>query len=288
MKKSLIILISFCFSFISFFRPISILANENQEALIIPDAMLINSDEKGDIERLGPEIVEYANLFEDENIDASESDINFKGAYCIYVDLDIFKELPITREYLINSTKTAARVWAVPVHSNGKTVIVQVSKGLDLDVINQNNLSPQEVEDINENAGKWQVVASTCYDRIIDFEKELSGIYKSNDISEQDLECILFGGVPGIQSVIGVLIDENDVVGLVSLERDIEGEGNTLSKYKVYPVNEFVKSTKTLSSTINEKAPETAKKHDSTKLAYIFVGGIIVLVVGGLIWKRTR
>ena len=302
MKKHFVFLV-YLFSIIFLLKPLPIFATEGHNEILMPDAQLFNSEDRSAIEELTPDIIEFANLFQDENIEASESDIDFSKTYCVYTDVDVFDKLPITRQKVEELTTAAKKVWAVPVYSNGKTVIVQVSKGLKLNERSQMNLTPDEIEEIKTKEGKWQVVASTCYDHIIDIEKKLQEIYDSNNISDKKLECIFFGGVPGIQSIIGVLLEEDVAIGVTSLQKDFVVENNsqtkgkekniTISKDKVYTVEEFAENTKILRTIDNNVQDSTSglfisKEQKWTNTGYFIGGGFIILVVFILAWKRLK
>ncbi len=293
-----------CFSILFLSGSFSVFAKENHNEFILSEARLINSEDRSEIEKLAPDIVEYANLFEEENIKATESDIDFSKTYSVYIDEDIFNKLPITRQDLEALIKEAKKVWAVPVYVKESTVIVQVSKALELSEIDQTNLSPEELEEAKARAGKWQVVASTLYEEIIDPEQELREIFKSNNISEEETDCVLFGGVPGIQSVIAVLLEGDVVTFATSLQRSIDveegldtegiAENNSLSVNKVYPIEEFAETVNLIRARSDNDISDSTSgtqisdEQNETSIIYFIIGGIALVIIVSLIWRTSR
>ena len=234
-------------------------AEERSENILAPGSLLVNSHDKTSIEELAPEILDMANSFETDGFHAELSDIAFDDAYTIYVDADIIENQPDDPLELAELLEQADVVWNIPVYSNNETVIVQVSRALELDEIDQSQLTDDEIADAAESAGKWQTVASTLYDKNADETNITDALSEYNSGSGQ-YEAVLVGGEPGIQSVIAVITDGDSVSGAVSLKRDITFDadkqtrsGNshnevTLEQSKLYPLSEFAKESNTSSA----------------------------------------
>lgn len=299
MRKHFRICIGICLCFI-LQSSIAFVAEEQAEC-IIPEAVLSNSEDRSEIERLAPEIVKYANLFEEENVHVSEADIDFSRTYCVYVDADIFSNLPMTRQKLEEVMESASKVWAVPVHANGKTVLVQVSRAPELSEVERTNITSEEQQEIEERAGKWCVTASTCYEGTMDFEQQLQESLATQNKSTENTKCILFGGIPGIQTVLAVLVEGDATSGIVSLQRDISVEsdpqmrngveGIVLKQNVIYPVETYAQSAGMLRSTYDEISDNTtgateSKVKEKCSIGYFMMGGIVVfLIVVALVLK---
>ena len=282
-------------------------AEERSENILTPGSLLVNSHDKTSIEELAPEILDMANSFETDGFHAELSDIAFDDAYTIYVDADIIENQPDDPLELAELLEQADVVWNIPVYSNNETVIVQVSRALELDEIDQSQLTDDEIADAAESAGKWQTVASTLYDKNADETNITDALSEYNSGSGQ-YEAVLVGGEPGIQSVIAVITDGDSVSGAVSLKRDITFDadkqtrsGNshnevTLEQSKLYPLSEFAKAAESLQAE-TEAVPEStrgaslAMEESNTSSAQFFLAAAVIVVIAAaavLILKKIR
>lgn len=282
-------------------------AEERSENILTPGSLLVNSHDKTSIEELAPEILDMANSFETDGFHAELSDIAFDDAYTIYVDADIIENQPDDPLELAELLEQADVVWNIPVYSNNETVIVQVSRALELDEIDQSQLTDDEIAEAAESAGKWQTVASTLYDKNADETNITDALSEYSSVSGQ-YEAVLVGGEPGIQSVIAVITDGDSVSGAVSLKRDITFDadkqtrsGNshnevTLEQSKLYPLSEFAKAAESLQAE-TEAVPEStrgaslAMEESNTSSAQFFLAAAVIVVIAAaavLILKKIR
>ena len=282
-------------------------AEERSENILTPGSLLVNSHDKTSIEELAPEILDMANSFETDGFHAELSDIAFDDAYTIYVDADIIENQPDDPLELAELLEQADVVWNIPVYSNNETVIVQVSRALELDEIDQSQLTDDEIADAAESAGKWQTVASTLYDKNADETNITDALSEYSSVSGQ-YEAVLVGGEPGIQSVIAVITDGDSVSGAVSLKRDITFDadkqtrsGNshnevTLEQSKLYPLSEFAKAAESLQAE-TEAVPESTRgaslaiEESNTSSAQFFLAAAVIVVIAAaavLILKKIR
>lgn len=282
-------------------------AEERSENILTPGSLLVNSHDKTSIEELAPEILDMANSFETDGFHAELSDIAFDDAYTIYVDADIIENQPDDPLELAELLEQADVVWNIPVYSNNETVIVQVSRALELDEIDQSQLTDDEIAEAAESAGKWQTVASTLYDKNADETNITDALSEYSSVSGQ-YEAVLVGGEPGIQSVIAVITDGDSVSGAVSLKRDITFDadkqtrsGNshnevTLEQSKLYPLSEFAKAAESLQAE-TEAVPESTRgaslaiEESNTSSAQFFLAAAVIVVIAAaavLILKKIR
>lgn len=229
MKKYLVISCCICICFL--LQATKISASEVHTEVLTTDAILDQSEDKNDIKALSPEIIDFVNSsFADENVMASAENIDFSKTYCVYVDEDIFKNASLTYQQIHKLKQAAKKVWVVPIQANGRNIVAQISRAPSLHDIQRKDISEEEKQEIEKNSGKWQVVSANLYDEYSDFNLQLHEILLSQDIDGTNTKCILFGGVPGIQTVLAVLTDENSITGVVSLQRDIQSESNAITK----------------------------------------------------------
>lgn len=207
-----------------------VFASNTIDEMLIPESLLSNFEEKDEIEVLSAEIVDMANCFEGDGFYAEISDVDFSKAYCVFVEADILTEIPQKRSELEKLLDSAHKVWNIPVYANGKVVLVQVSKGVELSEIEQDEFSEEELERIRENAGKWHTVSSTMYEEGQLPVQRLGGILSANSINVDECKCVLIGGESGIRTLIAVMIENDTVSGAISLERTVTYVSNEQTK----------------------------------------------------------
>lgn len=223
MKKSLCFALTFICVFMLSLSvvSVSVYASDNLTEILIPESLLSNFEEKEEIEALAEEVVDIANCFEEDGFYAEVSDVDFSKAYCVFIEANIFKEMPETAEELNKLLGSAERVWNIPVYANGKTVMVQVSRGLELSEIEQDNLSDKELERLKEKAGRWHTVSSTMYEDGEIPEQEIGEILSANRKNMAQCKSVLIGGESGIRTLIALVIENDTVSGAISLERAV-------------------------------------------------------------------
>lgn len=100
---------------------------------------------------------------------------------------------------LMDSAKV---VWNVPVVDEDQTVYVQVSRS-------------------DTAGGEWKAVSSQMYRNGENPELNLEQLLTENGLKLEECRCILFGGEPGIQTSLAVIVREDQVLGAISLSRDL-------------------------------------------------------------------
>lgn len=246
MKKILYVIATSFVMLYVFVNPLTAYGAET-DALLLPASLLRNYPEKAEIEVLAEDILEMANCFDEEGFHWEAGDIQFSNAYCVYVNANILSNLPKTAEELENLLSGSDMVWNIPVCSGEKTVVVQISRALELDEVDHSNLTDEERNRIASQAGTWQVVSSTLYENGEIPVETLINTLAVNHASTNP--CVLIGGEKGIYSMMAVLLENNTVVGALSMERDIsysEPQVKTrgvneslLEKNKVYSLQDF-------------------------------------------------
>lgn len=233
-------------------------AGENKTNKVLTDGSYMKYySEKDTLQDMASDIISMANCFHGDGFYSEPSDIQFEDAYCVYVDADILQKSPLTQDELTKQLNASNLVWNIPVVSNEKTVIVQISKALEPDEIAQSELTVDEIETMKENAGKWQVVSASIYETGETPMDNLNNALSSNFENLSNYKCVLLGGERGIHSMLALVLENENVTGGITLQGDIN--------YK----------------------PLTAKnKQESNSTFYYTI--LLIIVVGGIVWGVTR
>lgn len=298
MKKSLPVI-----SFISAIILINgtlVYADDHPEDILTPESLLINSSDYSSVKEISADIRDMADSFEQESFSADQSDILFDNAYKVYVDADILNNQPRNLHELSELLNQSDTVWNIPLSSNNKTVVVQVSKAPELNEIDQSQMSQDEITEAAEKAGKWQAVASTLYDKTSDSDDIINSLSALNDIDQQH-EVILIGGEPGIQSVMALITENDSITGAVSLQRDIsfvpddKSSEITLEQNKLYTLDKFEEASRSLVQAADNLSDSTGGESSSQSKSaaafrYIVYGVLIIgsVAAGILIYKRNK
>lgn len=298
MKKILYVIATSFVMLYVFLNPLTVYCQEADTPLL-PASLLRNYPGKAEIEALAEDILEMANCFDEEGFHGEAEDIQFPDAYCVYVNADILSNLPKTAEELKNLLSGSDMVWNIPVCSAEKTVIVQVSRALELDEVDHSNLTDEERNKIASQAGTWQVVSSTLYENGETPVETLINTLAVNHASTNS--CVLIGGEKGIYSMMAVLLENNTVVGALSMERDIsysEPQVKTrgvneslLEKNKVYSLQDFSNAAeKSYTEMTNIPDSTLGTSGGSTQNYYfiIFYLSLGILCLGLIISCRMR
>lgn len=285
-------------------------AQEINKDILAPESLLINSDDRASVEELSAEILESANNFETDGFHAELSDLAFDDAFKVYIETGIFNNAPDNLQELSGLLEQADVVWNVPVYSDDRVVLVQVSKALPLNEIDQSQLTDSEIEEAAAAAGKWQVAASTLYDEDTD-SGDLIDSLSAFSSSNPQYKVFLVGGEPGIQSVTGVITDDSSIVGAASFQRDItytpsaQTRGNdkapevTLEENKIYTLDKFSEASENLSqqsdivpNATGGAASSSGESHTDSGSQYIIWGvsiaGILAAAVLIVMILRKR
>ena len=275
MKKSLSDAIAFLCVFMLSLSVVSasVYASDTLTEILIPESFLSNFEEKEEIEAMAEEVLDMANCFEEDGFHAEVSDIDFLNAYCVFVEANILEAMPKTTEELDKLLGSAHRVWNIPVHANGKTVLVQVSRGLELSEMDLDDNTEEEIERLKEKAGKWQTVSSAMYEDGEIPEQAIGEILSANHKDTDKCKCVLIGGESGIRTLLALVIENDAVSGAISLERTVSDE---LQQNQMYSLDEFAKVV----------------SQNPSAIGYYIAGGAgllgIIIVIGISIRKRLR
>ena len=263
MKKSLCGVIA-CICVFMLSLSASVYASGTLTEILTPESFLSNFEEKEEIEALAEEVLDMANCFEVDGFHAEVSDVDFSNAYCVFVEANILEAMPKTTEELDKLLDAAHRVWNIPVHANGKTVLVQVSRGLELSEMDLDDHTEEEIERLKEKAGKWQTVSSAMYEDGEIPEQKIGEILSENHKNTDKCKCVLIGGEPGIRTLLALVIENDAVSGAISLERAVSDE---LQQNQMYSLDEFAK----------------AVFQDSSAIGYYIAGGAGIIGIAGVI-----
>lgn len=290
----------------------SVYAQEINKDVLSPESLLINSNDIASIEELSAEILESANNFEADGFHAELSDLAFDDAFKVYIETGILDNPPDNLQELSDLLEQADVVWNVPVYSDDRVIIVQVSKALPLDEIDQSQLTDDEIAEAAAAAGKWQVVASTLYDEDTNSGDLIDSLSSFNSGNPQ-YEAFLIGGEPGIQSVIGIITDGSSIVGATSFQRDImytsaaQTRSNdkapevTLEENKIYTLDQFSEASDNLSrqsdivpDATGGASSSLSESHTDSVAQYFVWGAVIIGILATAILiimqirKRSR
>lgn len=175
---------------------------------------------------------------------ARAEDIDFTKAYKVYVDVDIFEESQISETKLESMLAEAPEVWCVPVYYGDVTAMVEVSRGLPLNEKNAHLLTEEEKQEILINENQWQISRYMFYEGEIDFKQSIENTLNTNSISSMNSKYVLLGGVPGVQDIIAVIVENNYVTKVMLPDNnDIASESTMFSqatkKNRIYSYSEF-------------------------------------------------
>lgn len=223
MKNSLYRVFAFICIFMLGFSAVSFSAYASGDLaeILIPESLLSNFAEREEIEALATEIADMANCFEEDGFHAESSDVDFAKAYCIFVEADILGEMPETVDALYKLLDSAQRVWNIPVYANGKTVLVQVSRALELSEMELDDCTEEEIERLKEKAGKWHTVSCTMYENDEVPEQRIRQTFSENHKNTEQCKCVLLGGESGIRTLLAFIIENDTISGAISLERSV-------------------------------------------------------------------
>lgn len=299
--------------------PLSAYAFEDLSDVLIPESMLSNFAEKEEIEALAAEIADMANCFEEDGFHAEVSDVDFSKAYCVFTEAYILSELPETMEDLKKLLSSASMVWNIPVYSNGQTVLVQVSRALELSEIELDDCTEEEIERLKERAGKWDTVSCSMYEDNEIPEEGIKQILSANHKNVEQSKCVLIGGEVQIRTLLAVIIENDTVSGAVSLERSVSYTSDepvqkkkaaraetvktnavgsedkvTLQENQMYSLDEFAKvaaqAKEGSSLDIGMGSTPSANAEKGSAIGYYIAGGAVVLgiiiVIGISIRRR--
>ena len=303
MKKNIYALVTSIVMLCVLLYPISTYGSEIN-MILMQGTLLSDYSESEEIEIMEEDILAMANSFEDDGFRAEVSDINFSDAYCVYVNADILENHPNTKDEFQKLLDDSDKVWNVPISVANKTVIVQVSRKLGLDDVNQLGLSQNEMEQMNSDAEKWQVVSSTMYENGETPTDQLVTALLNNNIDEERCDCIIVGGEDGIYSLLAIVLKDDEIISAISMDREIsyttsntktrEVEDVTLEEGKLYSLDEFSNAASALNSDVSAVQDSTDGiyggniQNDYTVLYCIFLGVVCSGIMIGVFFFRKK
>lgn len=247
-----------------------------------------------EIEEMGDQILQfvnggYAGLYEGEP--AEESALDFENAYVVYTDGNTLLDGNRTVADFEEALKELPVVWCIPVSYEETTCIVEVSRGLPLRDENSDILTDEQKAEIRNNEGKWTVTGAV-YDEVNQQQEAEALLGDAAD------DVVLVGGVPGVSGLVGLVIDDQEVEGLMLLDYSLTAEqdaldglaknvddGILLEKGKLYSVEEFADAVAKTGSLAREVSADqtdggASVGHDGSYGIMGFgVAGLVLLAV---------
>lgn len=247
-----------------------------------------------EIEEMGDQILQfvnggYAGLYEGEP--AEKSELDFENAYVVYADGNTLLDGNRTAADFEEALKELPVVWCIPVSYEETTCIVEVSRGLPLRDENSDILTDEQKAEIRNNEGKWTVTGAV-YDEVNQQQEAEALLGDAAD------DVVLVGGVPGVSGLVGLVIDDQEVEGLMLLDYSLTAEqdaldglaknvddGILLEKGKLYSVEEFADAVAKTGSLAREVSADqtdggASVGHDGSYGIMGFgVAGLVLLAV---------
>lgn len=244
-----------------------------------------------EIEEIKDQILQFANggyagLYEGEP--AGESGLDFENAYVVYADGNTLLDGNRTAADFEEALKELPVVWCIPVSYEETTCIVEVSRGLPLRDENSDILTDEQKAEIRNNEGKWTVTGAV-YDEVNQQQEAEALLGDAAD------DVVLVGGVPGANGLVSLVIDDQEVKGMMLLDCSLTSEqdasdgllknsddGILLEKGKLYSVGEFADAVAKTDSDARVLADQTGGGalvgHDgSYGIMGIGVAGLVLL-----------
>ena len=155
---------------------------------------------ESDLKSISNEIVTTVNeLYGDENNIITAADIDYKKAFKVYVDTDVFKLSTNNASEL----ESGNYIYVLPISTNNGTIVANIQKGLPLNDNARAVLTKEEQQEVLSKVGQW-VVSSVAF-------------YNSGD-TRYDYSNSLYnkvGDIPDGTMLVGSLPIFHDVVALI-------------------------------------------------------------------------
>ena len=180
-----------------------------------------------EISLLEEEIIETLEDYLDELGKSALSEmfsVDFSSAYKIYVDTNILELNTTDKNRILQELKKSEYMWLLPLYYNGDTFLIHISKGLPVDEEAREVLTDEEIKELEDGVGKWQVAAvELVEDETIDYEKMIADATKSLTEMPKDAEPVICGGLNGIIQPAAILLDDEDSLLIPLSDLTIEG-----------------------------------------------------------------
>lgn len=290
-------IVTFVFIFCFLLKLFSVDVSASATEILTPESLLVNFEEKEEIEALAVDIVDIANCFESDGFHAEISDIDFLNAYCVYIEAGILEALPNTMEEVENLLDSAHRVWCIPVYSEENVVIVQVSK----------SLSNQE----------WHPVCSTMYEIGEVAGLNIGQILSLNNKDADNCQCVFVEGESGVRTPIALVLKKDSVSGAIVLEdgilntaseQGLKTEGvngqtakvsigdvakeDTLQRNQIYLLDDLAKvaaqNLEESSISDDTRSLSSGNAEPGIAVGFYIIGGVVlgILIFGSMFLKR--
>lgn len=159
---------------------------------------------ESDLKSISNEIVTTVNeLYGDENNIITAADIDYKKAFKVYVDTDVFKLSTNNASELESTLESGNYIYVLPISTNNGTIVANIQKGLPLNDNARAVLTKEEQQEVLSKVGQW-VVSSVAF-------------YNSGD-TRYDYSNSLYnkvGDIPDGTMLVGSLPIFHDVVALI-------------------------------------------------------------------------
>lgn len=223
------------------------------------------------------------------------NDINFKNAYKVYVDTNVF-ELPTNDANEIRDALEGGNyIYLLPISVGKGTIVVNIQKGLPLSDNAKSVLTKDEQQEVMNNVGKWIVSNVTLYDlgnNIYDYADVLSR--KLNRIPDGTL---LVGSLPIFEDVVALVPNSEGIIEkIVPLTntsyslRQLNNSKNSSEVYDYSTVKEYAKKLPAENSnlsggTVNEEVSTSQNREFFSIALIVACGGVVILLIKN---KKSR
>ncbi len=189
----------------------------------------LDKNESGfkEISLLEEEIIETLEDYLDELGKPALSEtfiVDFSSAYKIYVDTNILELNTTDKNKILNELEKSQYMWLLPLYYNGDTFLVHISKGLPVDEEARKVLTDEEIKELEDGVGKWQVAAVELVENeVIDYEKTVADATEFVTEMPEDAETVICGGLDGIIQPAAIVLDDEESLLIPLSDLTIEG-----------------------------------------------------------------
>ena len=166
-------------------------------------------------EEIAESILGFINTFEgDLPREVTEADIDFSGAYKIYVDTNVFEFVDSSFTKMTETLEqTSTIIFNVPIFlENGDVYVANIQRSLPLKETVREVLTEEEIADYEQTVGKWVVSAMFQY---LAEDAPFTDYYEivKDGISATGTSPIFVGSLPYFRNAVALFPDENGNVG---------------------------------------------------------------------------
>jgi hypothetical protein len=166
---------------------------------------------ESDLKSISNEIVTTVNeLYGDENNIITAADIDYKKAFKVYVDTDVFKLSTNNASELESTLESGNYIYVLPISTNNGTIVANIQKGLPLNDNARAVLTKEEQQEVLSKVGQWVVSSVAFYnsgDTRYDYSNSLSD--KVGDIPDGTM---LVGSLPIFHDVVALIPGDDGMV----------------------------------------------------------------------------